>query len=450
MLVSKAALRGGAILAAALVSACSAGNKSTTTGGTGGGTGGTGGSTTTTTTSSSTTSGSLAVDPPEVVDNGGMVIKAPKVQLIVYAEDPDAADAQAFLEEFASTPTWAAQASEYGVGPLTVLSPIMIAGTPPATLEDNLNGNITPFEQTLVTNITGSRPALGRRRPEHDLHVPAPQGTNVKSDGSCCSYLGYHFETTAGSINVPYAVSCNCGLIQGAPLTALQWVTTTLSHEVVEAATDPFPASSLAWSGTDADHLAWTNATGGEVADMCEYNQDSNYIPPGAKYMVQRSWSRQGGEGRPRTPASPSPPRGPYFNAAPVLTDSVEMATQFGTTSATKGVKIPIGQTKTIDIDLEADGALSGPATVTVTVLDFNYFSTGGNPFMDVSFGGSPDLGQGHDDGLGRRRAAPDDQVAPGRPARRLGPLHRDRRSRHGLGPAGEHVLRRRRPVIRR
>ena len=109
--------------------------------------------------------------PPQVVNlpPAGPVLTTPKVQLIDYSEDPIGPDVASFLTELTQTQTWSQQTSEYGVGALTVLPTISIAGTPPATLDDN-SGNVTPFETTLAANLSGSSPP-GCRGPEHHLPV---------------------------------------------------------------------------------------------------------------------------------------------------------------------------------------------------------------------------------------------------------------------------------------
>ena len=89
-----------------------------------------------------------------------------------------------------------------------------------------------------------------------------------------------------------------------------------ISHELVEAATDPFPDSNPAYGQTDDDDIVWTVVTGGEIADMCEFNDDANIIPPGSTYMVQRTLV----ERRRRRLKNPCVPRGdhdPYFNSSP-------------------------------------------------------------------------------------------------------------------------------------
>jgi hypothetical protein len=67
----------------------------------------------------------------------------------------------------------------------------------------------------------------------------------------------------------------------------------------------------------------------------------------------------------------------PYFNSAPVLVDDVTI--DFGDPSGpepTKGVKIPVGGKKTIDLDLFSDA----PTTGVWTVDAFDVFALLGGP----------------------------------------------------------------------
>ncbi len=380
MLVHRAALGCGVILAAALA-ACGSnnthatggttgtgGDTGTTTGPTTGGTGGEAATTSGSTTAGSGTGGSLTSvpPPPQVVSLGGTVLTAPKVQLIAYAEDPTAADADAFITELTKTTTWAEQTAEYGVGPLTVLPTIQIPGTPPATLDDD--GQPSPFEQTLAANLTGANPAWGAADPNTIYMFLLPKGTNITSGGSCCSdFLGYHYEAPVGSTNVAYGISCNCGTVQGDPTTPLEWVTTTISHELVESATDPFVNDNPAFAQNDDNDAIWTVATGGELADMCEYNADENVLPAGSKYEVQRSWSNAAAKAG-KNPCVPAP-AAPYFNSFPLFTESVTL--EYGGPWKTKGITIPVGQSKTIDVQLWSDAPTSGPWKVSAYDLDY-------------------------------------------------------------------------------
>jgi hypothetical protein len=301
---------------------------------------------------------------PQVVDLGGAVLTAPKVQLIVYAADPNATDVDLMVRELTMTTTWNEQTSEYGVGALTELPTIQIAGTPPTTLNDQGSG-VTPFEQTLVDNTSGATPSWGPADASTIYAFLLPLGTNIQSYGSCCSdFLGYHYEVPVGAVNVSYAIICTCGTADVAPLTELQGVTTTVSHELVEAATDPFVASDPAFEQTDDNDIVWTAFTGGEVADMCEYNADTNYTPTGSTYMVQRSWSDAAATAG-TNPCVPVPTTDPFFQSVAVLPDTVTIEGV-----STKGITIPVGSSKTIDVQLSSSAKTSG--SWTVTAYDYN------------------------------------------------------------------------------
>jgi hypothetical protein len=299
---------------------------------------------------------------PQVPDLGGAVIATPKIQLIAYSEDPMLTAAGAFITQLGSTTEWATQTSEYAVGAFTQLPTIAIDGTPPASLDDN-SGNPTPFEQTLATNLSGTSPAWGAADPNTIYVFLLPLGTNISSGGNCCTdFLGYHYDAPVGSISVPYAIVCDCAPQAGDPTTALEYVTTTESHEMVEAATDPFPDSNPAYAQTDDADFIWTYVTGGEVADMCEYNTDSNYAPPGATYELQRSWSNTAAVAG-TNPCVPVPATGPYFNSYAIYSDAISVS-DYGSPVQTTGVKIAVGDTRTIDVVLTSQAATSGPWTV--------------------------------------------------------------------------------------
>jgi hypothetical protein len=299
---------------------------------------------------------------PQVADLGGTVLSNPKVQLIAYAQDPFVSDVESFITEFGSSAGWAVQTGEYGVGAFTQLPTILIPGTPPATLNDD-TGSVTPFQQTLLNNITGASPAWAPEDGNTMYVFLLPLGTDISAGGSCCQgFLGYHFDVslpTGGS--APYSVVCHCAASSGDSLTPLQGVTTTVSHEMVETVTDP-SGNDPAFAQANDANVIWTFATGGEVADMCELNADANYQPPGASYMLQRSWSNAAAAAG-TNPCVPVPDAGAYFNAYPQLPDAVTLGTG-GSRTRTRGVAIPVGQTRTIDVVLASDGPTAGPWTV--------------------------------------------------------------------------------------
>jgi hypothetical protein len=110
---------------------------------------------------------------------------------------------------------------------------------------------------------------------------------------------------------------------------------------------------------------------------MCEYNSDSNYTPPGSTYMVQRTWSNAGALAG-TNPCLPVPTTNAFFDSVAVLPDTVSIG---GVT--TKAVTIPVGSSKTIDVQLYSSGPTSGPWTV--TAYDMNdYLGNGSNTAVSL------------------------------------------------------------------
>jgi len=306
-------------------------------------------------------------DVPQIVPLGGSVIASPKVQIIDYASDPTSAHVDAFLQELLSTQVWSMQTAEYGVGTFTALPTIHLTGSPPASWDDN-------NEPSQLTQFLGSQ-ISGPADPSTLYMFIVPPGSNVSSGGNCCSdFLGYHWDMLVGSTRVPYGIVCNCPPSPGDPLTTLQYSTTTLVHELVEVATDPF-TTDWAWGQPDDDHIIWSGFTGGEVSDMCQFSADANVIPDGGTYMVQRSWSNAAALAG-HQPCLPASSPDPYFNSYPVLPDTARLS-NYGYPTQTKVVKIPVGSSATIDVKLVSDGPVTGPWTVTAWDMN-SYLGYGG------------------------------------------------------------------------
>jgi hypothetical protein len=284
---------------------------------------------------------------PQVIDVGGTFLVSPKVQPILYASDTGATDILAFLQELATTSYWAQTTSEYGVGPLMVLPPVMLSDPAPTSVTDAM------LEASLADSTSGANPAWGAADPSTIYLFVLPEGTiESDSEGACCTdYDGYHYQTNVGvgsnTVTVPYALSCACPGFDGPKISDLQERTVDMSHELVESATDPFPDRDPAYTQEDDADIVWTLVTDGEVADMCEFNDDANVIPPGSTYMIQRSWSNAAAA-RLENPCVPVITTTPYFNSFPQLGSISYDAGHL----TTQGIEIPLGQSQTIDVAL--------------------------------------------------------------------------------------------------
>ena len=303
------------------------------------------------------TGGGQVVQPrlPQVVNLGGSFLASPKVQPILYASDSAGSDIMAFLQELASTSYWSQTTGEYGVGPLTILPAIVLTTAAPTTITDAM------LESNLAANTSGGYPAWGAADPGTIyLFVMPPGSIEQDTEGACCTdYDGYHYEavvgTGASAVSVPYALSCACPGFDGPSITDLQERTVDMSHEIIESATNPFPDSDPAFTQEDDADIVWTFVTDGEVADMCEFNDDANVIPPGSTYMVQRSWSNAAAA-RFENPCVPVVTTTPYLNSFPQL-GTISYDDGAGIIS-TQGINVPLGTSRTIDVALISAGAV--------------------------------------------------------------------------------------------
>lgn len=304
------------------------------------------------------------------------------------------------LSTLGSTAFWTATTAQYGVGAATAVTPVHLTETAPSTIDD------AQIQTWLKAKLAGT--TLGTPNAQTIYTVFYPTGTTITYGGmsSCISggFGGYH-----GSLNlpsglaVPYAVLPRCAAIPG--LTVLQTVTASLSHELIEAATDPYPNSNPAYQSVDQDHVVWELVLLGEVSDLCVADPNANYIPAGYAYVVQRSWSNSAVTSG-KDFCQPSLPGDVYFQSVPVMNDSVGFSYHGQPTGAfTKGVHIPLNTSKTIDVDLYSEGPTSAwtvsAQPYTMGTLSFSWNKTTGSNgevlqltitalSHDPEFGGAP------------------------------------------------------------
>ena len=317
---------------------------------------------------------------PRAVSEGGRVLSTPRLVPIVFAGDPWAGQLATFVSTMAS-PTaaswWTAAGSEYGVGLPTSAPLITVAETPPTAIDNDA------IATWLSGKLDGTHPEFGAADPTAIYTIFYPETTSITLMGSasCTDFGGYHNQATlASGTSVAFAVLPRCsGFVPGA--TDFEGVTAATSHEWIEAATDPFIFTKAAFDLPDGDHLAWRIFPGTEVGDMCSDQQTSFYMSS-IGYELQRIWSNSAAAAShdPCVPASGAV----YFNSAPVLTDDVTI--DFGEgkgPEATKGAKIAIGASKTIEVDLFSDAPTSGAWTV--QAFDIGAL-LGGTPSLSFSW----------------------------------------------------------------
>lgn len=146
---------------------------------------------------------------------------------------------------------------------------IALTTAPPPSVED---ADIQRFVQEEIA----SDPAVPQPTANSLYFVFLPPGVTVGLDGgsSCVNFCGYH---SAIDDKVFYAVMPypDCGGCTGA-LTVFDALTSTSSHELCEAITDPVPGR------------GWYDDQNGEIGDICAWQTKRL-----GDYLVQLEWSNQ-------------------------------------------------------------------------------------------------------------------------------------------------------------
>jgi hypothetical protein len=278
--------------------------------------------------------------PPQVLNQQGPVLATPRVVPIFFANDAYQSQVEDFLAKLAASPYWTATTTEYGVGAMTVAPSIVTTDPPPQSID-----------------LPGIEAFLAKQAqdPNDVFAVFYPSSTTINDPRfgtSCTDFNGFHYQGITNT-QIVYAVIPRCA--SAGALTGFDAISASLSHELVEAATDPFLDTSAAWAFPDVDHLVWSYVPGAEVADMCDLEPQS-FQPLVGSYFVQRSWSNASALAG-HDPCVPVLAQ-PYFVAAPVLTAKQNITFQAQVTT-TNGVKIPVGDTQTIEVQLFSDAPTS-------------------------------------------------------------------------------------------
>jgi hypothetical protein len=331
---------------------------------------------------------------------GGPVLTTPKVHLVFYPGYPYETQLEEFAQKMTTATYWSTTTSEYGVGALSYGGAIELTGqTAPGSI-------MSTDIQTWVEGELSSG-AFGTPDPQAIYTVFYPEGTVITQPNpvlpglpgpqSCVAggFGGYHDNATVAltdggtPANFAYAVIPTCG-------TDVNGLTAVLSHEWVEASTDPYVTSSgtftlmaapnSAFFSADADHIIWDLLGGGEAGDLCEpEGQDAYFTPTDVGYQVQRTWSNKQAMGS-HDPCAPDI-AGAFFDSAPVLPEMVTFTSSITGSVTSQGITIPVGSSKTIEVDLFSDGDTGGPWTVAADdVLATNYSAYGFTPSMTFTW----------------------------------------------------------------
>jgi hypothetical protein len=312
---------------------------------------------------------------PQIVSLGGPVVRTPHVVPVFFGSDPLRAQIETYLQALAQSSYWSTTTAEYGVGPL-VVDPSVVVSTPAPSVIDEATATQW-FEQLLTLAGSSANPT---RDTIYAVYPPSSTVVAIAYDSNVCDNDlgggGFHDSVVFHGERVPFAVAARCRTPPGQ--TDLDVYSATMSHELIEAATDPV-YEAAAFIQTDDAHAAFQVGTWGEVCDLCEYAPDSEFRPSDVPGLSQRCWSNLAAA-LGHDPCVPAVSQ-PYFNAVPVTTDTVAV-TWSGYTFAAQGVRVPVGQTTTIEVDLFSDGPTPD---WTVEALDYASTFDGGAPALELA-----------------------------------------------------------------
>lgn len=148
---------------------------------------------------------------------------------------------------------------------------VILSTDPPATIAD-------ADVQSLIQQELSSDAAVPQPTPSSLYYVFLPPGVTITLDGaaSCSNLCGYHSDINGGTFYavMPYPDCSGC--LGGLPL--LDALTSTSSHELCEAITDPVPGQ------------GWYDDQNGEIGDICAWKTKRL-----GSYTVQLEWSNSAG-----------------------------------------------------------------------------------------------------------------------------------------------------------
>jgi hypothetical protein len=243
---------------------------------------------------------------PNVTSNGGPVLGTPELVTITYADDANRANAEAIGAFLVQSQWLAAVGKEYGIGTASTTN-VELSDDAPRTIDDTA---VQSLIAGLITAGTAPHPVDPSGIPQgvYMLYVPASTSVTVQGETLCqVSAGGYHYESTDAVLGhtFAYAVVSPC---PGAPVPPPQDLMWDASHELIEAATDPFPLSAPAYAIVNPSQVEST--IGGEVGDLCTYVMPQ--WTEGTWTAIQRVYSNAAAQSG-GAPCAPSV--GPYFAA---------------------------------------------------------------------------------------------------------------------------------------
>jgi hypothetical protein len=216
--------------------------------------------------------------PPQLTYRGGPLLGAVEVFTIFWGSAWQGSSVVDFMNgffDYVLTSPLMDQLSEYStqdvsIGPGMRTGTVTIASDPPNQLPDS---DIQAFIQDQISAATVPAPDQNTL---YFVFLPAGVTVQLQGDSSCSAFCGYHDaingRTYYAVMPFPDCSGCEGGLSEQDALTS------TSSHELCEAVTDPVPGE------------GWYDDSNGEIGDICAWQTKQL-----DGYTVQLQWSNRAG-----------------------------------------------------------------------------------------------------------------------------------------------------------
>lgn len=219
---------------------------------------------------------------PNLTYRGGPLLRAVQSFIFFWGDSwqgqPQAGEMPEVIQFFDYVVTSALmdQLSEYSVDGTKIGRGANLGATPvAASLPSSVDESAI---QTMIQQEISTNSAVPQQTPDSLYFVFLPPGVAVNLGGgsSCSNFCGYHNHINGQIFYavVPYPDCVGCA---GA-LSVLDAMTSTASHELCEAITDPIPGQ------------GWYDDINGEIGDICAWQTKQL-----GAYAIQLEWSNRAG-----------------------------------------------------------------------------------------------------------------------------------------------------------
>ncbi|HEY4913863.1 MAG TPA: hypothetical protein VIJ91_08090 [Candidatus Dormibacteraeota bacterium] len=222
------------------------------------------------------------VSAPQLTYRGGPLLPAAQVFVFFWGTAWEGAQAALVQQvnqffDFVLTSPLLDQLGEYSVAGMPIghgsrTGAIILSTDPPASLAD-------AAIQRLIQQEISNDPAVPQPTANSLYFVFLPPGVSLSLDGgtSCANFCGYHSDINSSIFYavMPYPDCAGCT----GSLSVTDALTSTSSHELCEAITDPVPGQ------------GWYDDRNGEIGDICAWKTKKL-----GAYTVQLEWSNRAGQ----------------------------------------------------------------------------------------------------------------------------------------------------------